>query len=84
MTIDGIDEKISQWMHKNGLLFLRVSLAIVFIWFGILKSFGESPAEGLVARTVYWISPEIFVPILGWWEVLIGVCLLFRPLVRGA
>ena len=26
----------------------RISLAIVFIWFGALKVFGVSPAEGLV------------------------------------
>lgn len=35
-------------------------------------------------RTVYWFDPDLFVPILGWWEVAIGVGLLFRPLLRFA
>ncbi|HII88865.1 TPA: hypothetical protein HA253_04670, partial [Candidatus Woesearchaeota archaeon] len=35
-----------------------------------------------VIKTVYWFDPAWFYPLLGWWEVLIGVCLLFRPLIR--
>jgi len=77
-----IDRSISGWMDKYGLLFLRFSLAVVFIWFGALKPLGLSPAEDLVKRTVYWFPPDKFVPILGWWEVAIGVGLLFRPLIR--
>jgi uncharacterized membrane protein YkgB len=79
-----IDRRISGWMDKYGKLFLRLSLAAIFIWFGALKPLGISPAEELVKRTVYWIPPEAFVPILGWWEVAIGVGLLFRPLIRVA
>ncbi len=71
-------------MYWYGTLLLRLSLAVVFIWFGALKPFGISPAEELVKRTVYWFSPDFFVPILGWWEVAIGVGLLFRPLLRVA
>jgi uncharacterized membrane protein YkgB len=81
-TFNVVDKQITNWMKKEGLILLRYSLAIVFIWFGILKPLGVSPAQELVARTVYWVSPSWFVPFLGWWEVLIGVCLLFRPLVR--
>lgn len=36
----------------------------------------------MIENTVYWFSPELFVPILGWWEVAIGAFLLFRPLIR--
>jgi uncharacterized membrane protein YkgB len=61
---------------------LRFSLALVFIWFGALKPFGQSPAVELVTKTVYWFDPAIFIPILGLWEMAIGVCLLFRPLLR--
>jgi len=56
----------------------------IFIWFGLLKSFGHSPVNDLVARTVYWFAPEFFIPILGWWEVAIGVCFLFHRLLRAA
>lgn len=80
--IDAADLQIASWMHRYGRLSLRYSLAIIFIWFGLLKPLGLSPAEELVAKTVYWMSPDIFVPILGWWEVMIGVCMLYRPLIR--
>jgi len=43
-----------------------------------------SPAAELVRNTVYWFPPDIFIPLLGYWEIAIGVCLLFRPLIRVA
>ena len=82
--LDRMDAHIAGWMNANGRFFLRISLALIFIWFGALKPFGLSPAQELVSKTVYFFDPAIFVPILGWWEVLIGVCLLFRPLIRVA
>lgn len=71
-------------MERNGVRLLRISVGLVFVWFGALKTVGMSPAQELVARTVYWFPPEVFIPILGWWEVLIGVGLLIRPLARMA
>ena len=79
-----IDRRIADWMERYGAELLRYSLGITFIWFGILKPFGVSPAQLLIERTVYWFPPDIFVQILGWWEVAIGAGLLFRPLIRGA
>ncbi|MBK6909822.1 MAG: hypothetical protein IPK53_17425 [bacterium] len=79
---DRWDEQIAAWMDKWGLRLLRYSLGVVFIWFGILKPLGVSPAAELVERTVYWFPPNVFIPVLGWWEVLIGVCMLWRPLIR--
>ena len=32
---------------------------------------------------MYVVPSEIFVPILGVWEVIIGLCLLYRPLIRA-
>lgn len=71
-------------MGRYGLLVLRYALAIIFIWFGAVKLIGVSPATELVAHTVYWFDPSWFVPFLGAWEVLIGVCFLARPLIRAA
>ncbi len=82
--LDSVDRAIAGWMRRHGFLLLRVSLAVVFIWFGALKPLGLSPASELVARTVWWVDPGWFVPFLGWWEVAIGVCLLIRPLLRVA
>ena len=79
-----LDRRIASWMQRNGLFVLRVGLAVVFIWFGLLKPLGMSPAEELVRRVIYVVPPDFFVPFLGWWEVAIGVGLLYRPLNRTA
>jgi uncharacterized membrane protein YkgB len=72
-------------MTKYGIVSLRWAVGIVFIWFGALKLFpGMSPAEGIVRETVYWFDFDIFFLVLGVWEVLIGLFLLIRPLVRVA
>lgn len=83
-SLEQFDVWISKSMHKYGFLLLRYSLAIIFIWFGILKPLDLSPASALVEKTVYWVSSEWFIPILGWWEVAIGVFLLFRKTIRIA
>lgn len=77
-----VDEKIIFFMKKIGLPLLRYSIAVIFIWFGILKIVGMSSANELVSNTVYWFDPSWFVPFLGWWEVIIGLCFLYRPLLR--
>ncbi|MBI2106846.1 hypothetical protein HYT57_02570 [Candidatus Woesearchaeota archaeon] len=82
-VFDNIDKNIVNFMKKEGLIYLRYSLAIVFIWFGLLKSFGYSPASELVTKTIYFVDPNWFVPFLGWWEFAIGFCLLFKPLIRA-
>jgi len=79
---DKIDKKIVDVMKEIGIPALRISLAIVFIWFGILKPLHLSAANDLVVKTVYWFNPNWFVPFLGYWEVLIGICLLYKPLIR--
>jgi uncharacterized membrane protein YkgB len=82
--LDAVDRQIAGWMQRNGMRILRYALAVVFIWFGVLKPLGMSPAETLVKNTVYFLPPDVFFPILGWWEVAIGVALLYRPLNRLA
>lgn len=79
---DELDATIAARMDRWGMPVLRVAVAVVFVWFGALKIFGVSPAADLVAATVYVVPPELFVPVLGVWEVLIGLCLLYRPLIR--
>ena len=77
-----IDLVIVRWMERHGYLLLRISMGIIFVWFGLLKVFGQSPVNDLVARTVYWFHPDVFIPILGWWEAAIGACFLFHRLIR--
>ena len=73
-----VDEVVIPFLRRWGIPTLRISLAVVFIWFGALKVFGVSPVVDLVASTVYWVDPDWFVPALGVVEVLIGVGLAAR------
>ena len=77
-----LDQFMIQWMSAYGTLLLRTALAVVFIWFGALKIFGVSPVKELVGHTVYWVSPERFVPFLGLWEALVGLGLLLGIALR--
>jgi uncharacterized membrane protein YphA (DoxX/SURF4 family) len=71
-----------RFMQAHGVRLLRVALGLVFIWFGLLKVIGKSPVADLVARTVYWVPPDFFVPFLGTWEILVGCGLLFAVALR--
>ena len=55
---------------------LRLSLGVVFLWFGALKVAGVSPVTELVAGTVPWFDPSWFVPLLGIVESALGVALI--------
>ena len=79
-----LDDTVVELMGRIGLPFLRVGIGVISIWFGLLKPLGLSPAAELLARTVYWWTPEIVVPALGWWEVAIGVTFLIPRLTRVA
>jgi uncharacterized membrane protein YkgB len=83
-SFDELDRLISRTLRWWGMPALQLSLGVVFIWFGALKLVELSPAAELIRNTVYWWDPEVFLPILGVWEILIGVGLLFRSLVRVA
>ncbi len=84
-----VDEIITSWMARHGVLFLRLSLGIVFLWFGALKFFPDmSPAEDLATRTINQltlglISEEVALTILATWECLIGLGLLLGVFLRA-
>jgi uncharacterized membrane protein YphA (DoxX/SURF4 family) len=76
-------------MARYGVLLLRISLGVVFFWFGLLKFFpGLSPAQDLAARTISVLTfglmpPTISVPILAAWECLIGLGLITGLFMRA-
>jgi len=88
VTFDQIDIKITNWMASHGIVLLRVSLGLVFFWFGFLKFFpGLSPAEGLATNTIEVmtfgvVQPEVSIYILAAWETLIGLGLIFGVWMR--
>ena len=83
-----MESKAIDWMKKNGFFLLRVSLGIVFFWFGFLKFFpGVSPAQELAIETIsimtFGLVPDGFIINgLALWEVLIGLGLITGKFMR--
>lgn len=80
-TIEGNSIK---WKARHGIMFLRISLGIVFIWFGALKFLPDlSAAESLAGKTILkltfgFLEPAISMKILAVWECLIGLGLITK------
>ena len=85
---DRVDPIITSWMNRNGLRLLRISVGIVFVWFGVLKFFpGLSPAQDLAINTIKLltfnlVSETIIINGLAFWEVLIGIGLITGKFMR--
>lgn len=86
---DRLDSALSSWMARHGVRLLRLSLGLVFFWFGALKFIpGLSPAESLAGQTMTdlsfgLLSPGQAVIILAVWECLIGLGLITAVFLRG-
>ena len=84
-----IDTHVTTWMARYGILLLRISVGVVFLWFGVLKFFpGLSPAERLATQTIGTLtfghlSPGIAILILASWESLIGIGLILGLFMRA-
>ncbi len=85
---ENVDRHITSWMAKNGITLLRISVGIVFFWFGVLKFIpGLSPADELATRTISVLTfgivpPDISRSVLAAWECLIGLGLLTGRYMR--
>lgn len=80
---DRLDRNITAWMARTGILLLRISMGIVFVWFGALKlAPGLSPAEGLITGSLGFLPLNLFLPFLALWEITIGVGLIWGRWMR--
>ena len=72
----------------NFIKYLRISLGVIFFWYGVLKFFPAlSPAEQLATDTINilflgLIPASISIKILALWEVLIGIGFLLGLYTR--
>ncbi len=71
--LEAYDRTMRRLLRRASPMLLRVSLGIVFVWFGTLKVAGVSAVGGLVAATVPFLDSAWFVPLLGVVEIVIGV-----------
>lgn len=66
-----------EWLLRRvSVPMLRVSLGVVFIWFGALKVAGVTPVAELVAGTLPWADPRWLVPMLGAFEIALGLAMI--------
>lgn len=83
-----VDIRVTRWMARRGVTLLRISLGVVFLWFGALKFFpGMSPAQDLATRTISALTfgavgPDVSIPVLAAWECAIGLGLLTGRAMR--
>lgn len=69
---------------------LRISIGIIYFWFGLLKFFhGYSPAEALAIKTVHALSfgmvnDQYSITLLAIWECLVGIMMITGKWVRMA
>lgn len=86
--LEPLDVRITRWMATNGIPLLRISLGLVFFWFGALKFFpGLSPAQDLAGRTIERLTfgivgPDLALPLLATWECAIGLGLILGIWLR--
>ena len=78
-----LDQHLTTWMDRHGVLLLRVAVGVVFIWFGALKLLpGASPATGLIVSTYPFLPERLFVSFVGCWEAVIGLGFLTGRFLR--
>lgn len=88
-NIASVESSIYDWMARNGVLLLRLSIGIIFFWFGLQKFFpGISSAEDIATRTIEvvtfgLVSHPVSMPLLATWEVLIGLGFLTGKYLRA-
>jgi len=87
--VSALDRRITMWLARYGPPLLRISLGIVFLWFGALKFVpGLSPADELATATISKLTfgivgPGLSRPMLALWESLIGLGLLTNMYLRA-
>lgn len=84
-----VDRQVTRWMARQGVTLLRVSIGIVFFWFGALKLIpGASPAAALIRESwgfveAWGILPMgVFMAILAIWEMIIGLGFISGQFLR--
>lgn len=80
--MDQYEQNFVAFLRRWSLPLLRVSLGIVYIWFGGMKIAGTSPVLGLI-QNLHPAYPEpMFCLVLGVWEILVGLGFLSGKFLR--
>lgn len=83
-----IDALIVKILRKIWNPLARLSIFIIFFYFGFLKVIGLSPAnplvEALLSRTLFFIPFSFFIKFFGLFEMLIGLFFIIPKIERLA
>jgi len=83
-------DKINNWVTHNAMNLLRISIGIIYIWFGALKYFPNlSPADQLAKDTIHLLTfglipNQVSIILLAIWETSLGILLVIGVWKRGA
>ena len=81
---DKFDSQITHWMAAHGLTLLRISVGVIFFWFGALKLVpGASPAEPLIRDSLPFLPMSLFIPFLAVWEMVVGLGFISGKFMRA-
>lgn len=78
------------WVDRHIIDFLRISIGICYVWFGMLKFFPHlSPAEDLAGQTITaltggMVQPPLSLSLLAIWEVGVGLLFFLNLWMRAA
>lgn len=82
MRLEALDRRMTRALAGTAMPLLRISLGVVYLWFGGLKLAGASPVADVVGRTIPFLPQRWVVRIVGVMELVIGVGLLLRVALR--
>ena len=77
-------ERCRDFAAQHSLFLLRLSLATVFFWFGVLKVASASPVVELLRASIPFLAGSPYLQILGIAEITIGAGLLVDRLAKPA
>ena len=83
-----IDRRVTHWLAEHGLTLLRISIGLIFVWFGVLKFWpGLSPADQLATETIDrlffgLITEDLARVLLAILETTIGIGLVTGKFMR--
>ena len=81
---ESLSEEFRDFVGRHVLFLLRLSLATVFFWFGVLKVANVSPVASLLRASIPFLATTPYLEILGIAEIAIGFALLVNRLARQA
>ena len=77
-----IETRAHLYARLEGPHLLRMTIGIVFLWFGALKLLGRSPADHIVHAMLPFIPQSMVVRVVGCYECVLGIGLIMGRFMK--